>query len=129
MRQDEHERCQRAHDSYDGPHAPDLRLPELGFRFGSVQKSLALSRMSEIESDRVPQHDPPPGADLVQPEVDERHDSLVVEGEDRDHVLPPTELDPYTPEVAPPARARAAMWIAIAILLAVALVVVIAAVR
>jgi hypothetical protein len=85
--------------------------------------------MSEIESDRVPQHDPPPEADLVQPEVDERHDSLVVEGEDAGHVLPPTELDPYTPEVAPPARARAAMWGAIAIVLAVVVVVVIAAVR
>jgi hypothetical protein len=85
--------------------------------------------MSDIESDRVPQHDPPADAELVQPEVDERHDSLVVEGEDEDHVLPPTELDPYTPEFAAPARARAAMWIAIAIVLVVAVVVVIAAVR
>jgi hypothetical protein len=85
--------------------------------------------MSEIESDHVPQHDPPPDAELVQPEVDERHDSLVVDGDDEDHVLPPTELDPYTPEVAPPPRARAAMWVAIAIVLVVAAVVVIAAVR
>lgn len=85
--------------------------------------------MSDVESDRVPQHDPPPDAELVQPEVDERHDSLVVEGEDAGHVLPPTELDPYTPEVAAPARARAVMWVAIAIVLVVTVVVVVAAVR
>jgi hypothetical protein len=85
--------------------------------------------MSEIESDHVPQHDPPPDAELVQPEVDERHDSLIVEGDDREHVLPPTELDPYTPEPAPPARARMLMWAAIAILLVAVLVVVVAAVR
>ena len=72
--------------------------------------------MSEIESDRVPQHDPPPDADLVQPEVDARDDSLVVEGDDRDHVLPPTELDPFTPDPAPPTqKARAALWAAIAV--------------
>ena len=57
--------------------------------------------MSEIESDHLPQHDPPPDADLVQPEVDERHDSIVLSGEDEDHVFPPTELDPYTPELGP----------------------------
>jgi hypothetical protein len=85
--------------------------------------------MSEIESDRVPQHDPPRDADLVQPEVDERDDSLIVEGDDRDHVLPPTELDPYTPDFAPPARARNALWVAIAILLVVVAIVVYAAVR
>jgi hypothetical protein len=85
--------------------------------------------MSDVESDHVPQHDPPPDAELIQPEVDERHDSLLVDGEDEDHVLPPTELDPYTPEFAAPPRARAAMWIAIAIVLVVAVVVVIAAVR
>ena len=85
--------------------------------------------MSDIESDRVPQHDPPADADLVQPEVDERDDSLIVEGDDRDHVLPPTELDPYTPDFAPPARARNALWVAIAILLVVVAIVVYAAVR
>jgi hypothetical protein len=85
--------------------------------------------MSEIESDHVPQHDRPPHAELVQPEVDERHDSLLVEGEDADHVLPPTELDPYTPEPAPPARARMLMRAAIAIVLVVVLVIVVAAVR
>ena len=85
--------------------------------------------MSDIESDRVPQHDPPAEADLVQPEVDERDDSLVVEGDDRDHVLPPTELDPYTPDIAPPQRARKAMLIAVAILLVVIAIVVYAAVR
>ena len=85
--------------------------------------------MSEIESDRVPQHDPPPDAELVQPEVDERDDSLVVEGDDRDHVLPPTELDPYTPDFAPPPRAKRALWVAIAILLVVVAIVVYAAIR
>jgi hypothetical protein len=85
--------------------------------------------MSDLESDRVPQHDPPPDAELVQPEVDERHDSLLVEGDDEGHVLPPTELDPYTPEVALPQRARAAMWGAIAIVVVVVAVVVYAAVR
>ena len=64
-----------------------------------------------------------------QPEVDERHDSLVVEGEDEGHVLPPTELDPYTPELAPPRRARAALWVAIAVVVLVAAIVVYAAVR
>ena len=86
--------------------------------------------MSEIESDRVPQHDPPPDADLVQPEVDARDDSLVVEGDDRDHVLPPTELDPFTPDPAPPTqKARAALWAAIAVLLVVVAIVVYAAIR
>jgi hypothetical protein len=86
--------------------------------------------MSDIESDRVPQHDPPRDADLVQPEVDERDDSIVVEGDDRDHVLPPTELDPYTPDPAPPtSKARTALWLAIAILLVVVAIVVIAAIR
>jgi hypothetical protein len=57
--------------------------------------------VSDIESDHLPQHDPPEDAELVQPEVDERHDSIVVSGDDEDHVLPPTELDPYTPELGP----------------------------
>jgi hypothetical protein len=85
--------------------------------------------VSDIESDRVPQHDPPQDAELIQPEVDERDDSIVVEGDDRDHVLPPTELDPYTPEPAPPARARRALWAAVAIVVIVVAIVVYAAVR
>jgi hypothetical protein len=85
--------------------------------------------MSEIESDHVPQHDPPADSELIQPEVDERDDSLIVEGDDRDHVLPPTELDPYTPDTSIPDRARMAMWGAIAILLIVVAIVVYAAVR
>jgi hypothetical protein len=85
--------------------------------------------MSDIESDRVPQHDPPADADLVQPEVDGRDDSLIVEGDDRDHVLPPTELDPYTPDFAPPQRARKAMLVAVAIVLVVVAIVVYAALR
>ena len=44
-----------------------------------------------------------------QHDSDRRHDSIVVEGDDADHVLPPTELDPFTPEPAPPPRARRAM--------------------
>ena len=41
-------------------------------------------------SDHVPQHDPPRDAKLVQPEADERHDSIILEGDDADHVFPDT---------------------------------------
>jgi len=85
--------------------------------------------MSEIESDHVPQHDPPSDTELVQPEVDERTDSIVVEGDDAEHVFPPTELDPYTPEPGPSAGASTALWAAIAIVILVVAIVVIAAVR
>ena len=58
-----------------------------------------------------------------QPEVDDRHDSLVVEGEDTDHVLPPTELDPYTPEPRAPRNARRAMMAALLVIVLLLLVV------
>jgi hypothetical protein len=58
-----------------------------------------------------------------QPEVDDRHDSILVEGDDADHVLPPSELDPFTPEPAPPEKARNAMWLAVAIIVVIVLVV------
>jgi hypothetical protein len=48
-----------------------------------------------------------------QPEVDERRDSILVEGDDRDHVLPPSELDPYTPEPQPATKARVGIWLAL----------------
>jgi hypothetical protein len=65
-----------------------------------------------------------------QPEVDDRHDSLVVEGDDADHVLPPQELDPFTPEPdAPTEKARWALWIALAAIVVVLVVVIVAAVR
>lgn len=51
-----------------------------------------------------------------QPEVDDRHDSLVVEGEDAEHVLPPSELDPYTPEPRAPQAARRAMMLALLVI-------------
>ncbi len=61
--------------------------------------------MGETESGRTPGDDRPsddqPSDAALQPEVDERHDSIVVSGEDEDHVLPPLELDPYTPEPGP----------------------------
>jgi hypothetical protein len=59
-----------------------------------------------------------------QHEVDDRHDSLVVEGDDADHVLPPSELDPFTPEPAP-ARGRGAMIavLALVVVLLAALVI------
>jgi hypothetical protein len=60
-----------------------------------------------------------------QHEVDDRHDSIVVEGDDADHVLPPQELDPFTPEPAPPEKARSAMMLAfliVVILLAIVVV-------
>ena len=68
----------------------------------------------------------------LQPEVDDRRDSILVEGDDADHVLPPLELDPYTPEPGPRAgdrKAFNALWIAIAIVLLVVALVVYAAVR
>ena len=58
-------------------------------------------------------------------EMDDRHDSIVVEGDDRDHVQPAQDLDPFTPEPAPPAKARGAMIAAlvlVVIVLAVLLV-------
>ena len=58
-----------------------------------------------------------------QHDVEDRHDSLVVEGDDRDHVLPPTDLDPYTPEPAPPDR-RARGILVVALLVLVVLVVI-----
>ncbi len=59
-----------------------------------------------------------------QPEVDDRHDSLVVEGDDADHVLPPQELDPFTPEPAP-AKGRGAMRAALVVVVVLIVVVVI----
>lgn len=44
-----------------------------------------------------------------QHDADRRHESILVEGDDADHVLPPPELDPFTPEPGPPPRARRAM--------------------
>lgn len=85
--------------------------------------------MSDIESDHLPQHDPPTDADLVQPEVDERHDSIVVAGDDADHVLPPTELDPYTPEPRASARPRLTLWIGLAVLVALIVLSIVLAVR
>jgi hypothetical protein len=57
-----------------------------------------------------------------QGDVDARHESLVVEGDDVEHVLPPQELDPFTPEPAPQRGARRALWVA---LLAIAIVLVV----
>ena len=59
-----------------------------------------------------------------QPEVDDRHDSILVEGDDAGHVLPPSELDPYTPEPRAPAKARNLLWVAVAIIVIVLLVVI-----
>ena len=60
-----------------------------------------------------------------QPEVDARHDSIVVEGDDVDHVLPPQQLDPFTPEPAPRGKARAAAALALLVTVAVLVVVVV----
>jgi hypothetical protein len=78
-------------------------------------------------TERVPQHDPPPDSELVQPEVDERDDSLLVAGDDPDHVLPPTELEPNTPGSAPTPAARTALWIALAVAIVVIVVVLVVA--
>lgn len=85
--------------------------------------------MSEIESDHLPQHDPPADAELVQPEVDERRDSIVVAGDDADHVLPPSELDPYTPEPHATASRKAALWVGLVVLVALVVLAVVLAVR
>jgi hypothetical protein len=53
--------------------------------------------------------------------MDDRHDSLVVEGDDADHVLPPADLDPFTPEPAPPNR-KAQIGLAVALAILVVLV-------
>jgi hypothetical protein len=84
--------------------------------------------VSDIESDRVPQHDPPADAELIQPEVDERRDSIVAEGDDADHVLPPLELDPYTPEPATPPHGRPAMLIALLIIVVILAIVIVYAI-
>jgi hypothetical protein len=50
--------------------------------------------------------------------MDDRHDSLLVEGDDTEHVLPPAGTDPFTPEPAPPnGKARVALAAALVILL------------
>jgi hypothetical protein len=59
-----------------------------------------------------------------QPETDDRHDTILVDGDDADHVLPPQELDPFTPEPSPPARGRGALWIALVTILVVLAVVI-----
>jgi hypothetical protein len=64
-----------------------------------------------------------------QHEVDDRHDSIVVEGDDADHVMPPQELDPFTPEPAPSENARTALWIALAIAVVLIAAVLIAVAR
>jgi hypothetical protein len=64
-----------------------------------------------------------------QPGVDDRHDSIVVDGDDPDHVLPPQELDPYTPEPNPPAKARGAMILALVVIVVVLVVVIVLAAR
>jgi hypothetical protein len=62
-----------------------------------------------------------------QPEVDDRHDSILVEGDDEDHVLPPSELDPFTPEPQPERGPRTALLLAVAVLIVVIAIVVYAA--
>jgi len=64
-----------------------------------------------------------------QHDVDDRHDSIVVEGDDKDHVFPPSELDPFTPEPDPSEKARTALWIALAIVVVMIVAVLIAIVR
>jgi hypothetical protein len=85
--------------------------------------------MSDLESDHLPQHDPPADAELVQPEVDERRDSIVVAGDDAEHVLPPTELDQYTPEPRAGAGPRAALWIGLVVLVGLVVLAIVLAVR
>jgi hypothetical protein len=62
-----------------------------------------------------------------QREVDDRHDSIVVEGEDEEHVLPPSELDPFTPEPRPAWKSRLGLWLALLVIAVVVAIVVYAA--
>ena len=65
-----------------------------------------------------------------QRDADGRHDSLVVEGDDVEHVLPPTELDPYTPEPAPPdGRARTVLAVALVVLVVLVVIAIYGATR
>jgi hypothetical protein len=64
-----------------------------------------------------------------QSEVKGRHESMVVEGDDEDHVLPASELDPFTPEPEPGPRPRLAIWLALAVLVVLAAIVIFAAFR
>lgn len=64
-----------------------------------------------------------------QPEIDDRHDSLLVEGDDADHVLPPQELDPFTPEPGPPPKARVLMMAALVLVVGIVAIVLYVAVR
>ena len=64
-----------------------------------------------------------------QHDIDARHDSILVEGDDADHVLPPEELDPFTPEPAPTQDARNVMWVAVAIMVVIALILLYAVLR
>jgi hypothetical protein len=105
------ERPERAHDRCEVAHGPILgrahwhgvSVPS-GFGYGASWNDIGMTEQ--------------------QPEVDDRHDSIVVEGDDREHVLPPQELDPFTPEPAPPRKARAAM-VAALVLVAVLLAIVV----
>jgi hypothetical protein len=87
------------------------------------------ARKKDCVSDRVPQHEPPDDAELIQPEVDERDDSIVVEGDDRDHVLPPTELDPFTPDTTQTRKQRTALWLALLVVAAVVVVIAVVSLR
>ncbi len=65
-----------------------------------------------------------------QRDVHDRRESLVVEGDDVDHVLPPQQLDPYTPEPSPTRRSGALLFAAlVAILVVLAVLFIYAATR
>ncbi|MGH3001903.1 MAG: hypothetical protein ACRDM1_04440 [Gaiellaceae bacterium] len=65
-----------------------------------------------------------------QPEVDARRDSIVAEGDDEDHVLPPQDLDAFGPEAAAPtAGGRVALWVGLLVLAAIVAVAIVYAVR
>ena len=64
-----------------------------------------------------------------QSDVKGRHESIVVEGVDEDHVLPASELDPFTPEPEPGPRPRLAIWLALAVLVVLVAIVIFAAFR
>lgn len=56
---------------------------------------------------------------------DDRHDTIIVEGDDSEHLLPPSDIDPYTPEPEPRGKARRAMIVALVVVVIMLAIVVI----
>jgi hypothetical protein len=116
----EDERPQEPDCCCEVAHRKKLLAAVLPFRVARVRKSLASPHANGRKDT---------GMTDEQHDIDDRHDSIVVEGDDKDHVLPPTELDPYTPEPDPSPKAQTALWIALAVVVIMIVAVLIATLR